>query len=199
MNDSKLKRELGRQLREFKFEVGDKGELLFQGSGLQLGGIFSFENLTRGDGVVYAYNRVVLQGRNHILDVILGNAAKIATWHIAPFAGNVTPQDNLTAATFASTTTEFVFYEEVARQAFTESGTATGGVLGNLSDRAEIVVGGGGSPQDTIHGLGILSASGKGSTSGVLLSAARLPSARTNLQVGDNLALGYQLTLTDAS
>lgn len=199
MNISKLQRELGRQLRDFKYEVGDNGEVVFAGSGLQIGGVFSVENLTKGDGIQFAYNRVVTEGLNHIVNVILGAAAKISTWHLAPFAGNVTPQANLTAATFASTTTEFQFYTAATRSAFTPSGAAANGVLGNLSDRAEITIGGGGTAQTTIHGLGVISASGKAATTGTLLSAARLPSARTNLEVDDVIALGYQLTLTDAS
>ena len=199
MNKSNLRRELGRQLRDFKYEIGDQGEVVFSESGLQIGGVFSVENLTKGDGVQYVYNRVVTQGLNHVLDVILGTVAKVTTWYLAPFAANVTPAASLTASNFHATTTEFTFYTDSERPAFAPTAAAATGVIGNLGSRAEITLGGGGTAQTTIHGLGVLSIAAKQSPAGVLLSAARLPSARSNLEPDDVIALGYQLTLSDAS
>lgn len=188
---TEMYRGLGASLRELA-ERRSNGDAL---SGVMAFGSFEVENLTRG-GKSVAHNLVTTQGLNHILDVVLGSTSAISTWYLAPFAGNATPAAGWTAANFDSNSTEFTNYTEAVRQTFSP-GSASGGVIGNLSSRAEITIGTPG--QDTIYGVGLLSASGKEATTGVLLSAARLASARTGLLEDDVIAIGYTLTLTDAS
>lgn len=182
---------LSRQLRDFGLPVED-------GEGtLVISGLFTLENLTRPSGISVARNRVVTEGLNYMAGVSIGSTSRITTWYLAPFAGNVTPQANLTAANFNSVTTEFTSYDEGARQEFTP-GSPAAGVIGNLSARAEITVADG--AQDVIYGLGVISASAKGggSDSGAtLFAAARFSSTRSGLLDGDVLALGYQLSVID--
>lgn len=189
--NSRLKRELRRQLRDFKYETG-LGVIRFQ-NGLVAAGAFTFS--VNGGPEVVTPNLVVEEGRNHMLNVELGGTVKIPTWYLAPFAGNVTPADNWTAANFAANSTEFTNYAETSRQEFT-SNTATASVISNLAARAEITVGAG--PQTTIWGAGLISSATKSGTSGVLFSASRLSNARDNLQENDVIAIGYSFTLADA-
>lgn len=195
MNKSKLYRELGRHVRNHNYEATSDG-ILFPQAGLVAQGVFEVENLTRGDGNTVAPNLVVTQGLNHVVAVILGGTSAVSTWYLAPFAGNVTPTAGWDASNFDSNATEFTNYDEASRQAFVDGG-ASGGAIDNLAARAEITIGSG--PQDTLHGVGLLSSAMKGGNQGVLMSAARLPSARTNLRVADVIALGYTYTVTDAS
>ena len=182
------KEDLGRQLRDFGVPVVESdGEIV-------LAGLFVVENLTRPSGISVARNRVVTQGLSYMAGVAIGPTAKISTWYLAPFAGNVTPQANLTAANFNSTTTEFTNYDEGTRREFTPGAVASG-VIGNLSARAEITIGDG--AQDIIYGLGLISSSAKAGTAGTLMAAARLGSPRGDLQEGDVIALGYQLSVID--
>jgi len=158
-------------------------------------GTFTIENLTRG-GISIARNTVTTQGLNHILDVVIGTTTAVNTWYLAPFAGNVTPNVSWTASSFDSNATEFTNYTEATRQTLVPSAAASG-VIGNLSSRAEITIGSG--AQDTIYGAGLLSASGKEATTGTLLAAARLATARTGLLEDDVIALGYTLTILNPS
>jgi len=191
---SQLRRELNRELRDFNYENTDEG-LLFPRQGLQICGVFEVENLTQG-GKSVAANLVVNQGLDFVVGVALGSTSAIATWYLAPFAGNATPATGWTASNFDSNSTEFTNYTEGTRQAFSP-GSVASGAIGNLSSRAEITIGS--SAQDTIYGVGVISSSGKEATSGVLFSAARLSSARTGLLEDDVIALGYTLQASDAS
>ncbi len=195
MNNSRLYRDLGRQIRDHKFEDNGQG-ILFPQAGLLAKGIFEVENKTQG-GISIAPNLVVTEGLNHILAVVLGATSKVSTWYLAPFAGNVTPAASWTGEDFASDATEFTNYDEAARQEFTD-GAVSSGSIDNLSSRAEITVGSG--SQDEIYGVGLISSSVKNSNSAssVLMSAARLTSSRDNLQDGDVIALGYTFTVSDA-
>src|SRR5690625_1039994 len=156
-------------------------------------GTFTVENLTRG-GISVVRNRVVDQGLDFIVAVVLGTTSKAANFYLAPFAGNVTPSAWWTADNFSASATEFTNYTESTRQKF-EPGTVADGKISNLNDRAEITIGSGN--QETIQGIGILTSSTKEGQSGVLLSAARLPTARDNLVEGDVIAIGYSFEVSN--
>lgn len=194
MNSNRIRRDLGRQIRDFKYETDGEGNVLLPQSGLLAYGVFDVENLTRG-GKSIAPNLVVTEGLNHILAVVLGATSKVSTWYLAPFAGNVTPSASWDASNFDANATEFTNYDEAARQEFVD-GSVSGGSINNLSSKAEITIAGG--AQDTIWGVGLLSSATKEGTAGVLLSAAKLASSRDSLQDGDTIALGYTFTVTDA-
>lgn len=201
MNRNKLSRFLGQQIRDHRFETDDVGAIRFQDAGLMAYGVFEVENLTRG-GKSIAPNLVVTEGLNHILAVTLGATAKTATWYLAPFAGNVTPAATWTAAgsgtDFATNASEFINYDETARPEFID-GAVSAGSIDNLASKAEITIGADTATQDTIWGVGLLSSAVKNSSSsGVLLSAAKLASSRANLLDGDVIALGYTFTVSDA-
>lgn len=193
MNDSRINKELQRGIRNFKYEQTETG-IFFPEAQIAVGGVFSVT--LNGQVVDEFHNLVVSQGLSHIVSVILGSASKIGTWYVAPFAGNATPANGWTAANFNSNATEFTNYTELTRRTFTP-GSESGGAINNLSARAEFTIGSG--VQDEIYGAGLISASAKEATTGVLLSAGRLPSPRQNLQEGDVLGIGYSFTATDAS
>lgn len=173
----------------------DLAQAVKTSTGMIAFGSFEVENLTRG-GVSVAHNLVSSQGLNHILDVVLGSTSPESTWYLAPFAGNATPASGWTAANFDSNATEFTNYTEAVRQTYSPA-AASGGVITNAASQAEITIGSG--AQDTIYGVGLISASGKEATTGVLLAAARLSSARTGLLEDDVIALRYQLTIAPST
>jgi hypothetical protein len=83
-------------------------------------------------------------------------------------------------------------FSQVTRPQYTP-GAAAGGVIGNLSAKAEfsIVC----STSIVVNGAALISENTKGGTSGVLASCARFANART-LFNGDNFELGYTVSLT---
>lgn len=131
------------------------------------------------------------QGRNHVLGVLLKGSAQTLTWYIAPYSGNYTPQDSDTAATFPGQASEYTGYSESARVAFVP-GTVAAGSVDNGASPATITSNQ--VAQQTIRGASLVSASTKGSTSGILLSAIKFPSPKL-LDNGDVLKFfaGFQL------
>lgn len=193
---SLLQRLLNRKVRDHKLEAGE-GIIRFD-NGVVLASVYSFAR--NGGPEELAPNLVPTEGLNVWIDVLLGDTTKIPTWYIAPFAGNVTPASIWTAANFASTATEFTNYTESNRQENVLPANATAGAINNLSDRAVFTVGAATGPDNTtIWGAGTLSSSTKGGTSGYLLSATRAVNAKQNLVEGEQISIGFSLSLSDNS
>lgn len=193
---STLDRLLKQKARDHKFEAG-AGIVRFN-NGVVLSSIYSFAR--NGGPEELAPNLVPTEGLNVWIDILLGDTTKVPTWYIAPFAGNVTPQSTWTAANFAAESTEFVNYDESNRQELVLPSNATSGAINNLSNRAVFTVGAlTGTDNETIWGAGTLSSSTKGGTSGYLLSATRVPNAKQNLVDGEQISIGFTLSLSDNS
>ena len=147
---------------------------------------------------IWTPNRVVNQGLNYALNAALLGQGTNSNWYIAPFAANVNPAANVTAANFASTLTEFTNYTQGTRPAWNADGAATAMELINDASPALITVGSG--AQTSIYGAGLISTSGKGATSGILFSAGLLQAAALlNLAAGFEVRLKYRLTASSAS
>lgn len=139
------------------------------------GFIWTFEHLSKDGHVVdVQHNLMPLEGLNHWIDVLLGKAPQQALWHIGLFSGDYTPVPSDTALTFPVQATEFTAYEGAGRKPFVAA-AASGGESHNHATPAEFTFTGNG----TIYGGFISSASGKGATSGVLLSAVRFAVPKT--------------------
>ena len=149
-----------------------------------------------GLGETIDHNLATVEGIKHILDCVLHGATQYTTWCLAPWTNNVTEQATWTAATFASTAGELTTqYSEATRVTFVEAAATDLGITTNAANPATFT-----SAVDNvvIRGLGLLSHSTKGSTSGVLLSAIKYATARTLVTTGDSIGLTYQVTLSDA-
>lgn len=193
MSLSKL---LNQKARDFKFEAGD-GIIRFD-NGVTLVSLYSFSR--NGGPEELSPNLVPTEGLNTWVDVLLGDTTKITQWYIAPFAGPVTPNSSWTADNFTATSTEFTNYTETYRQDLTVPSNATSGAINNLSNRAVFTIGAlTGSANTTIEGAATLSAQNKSSQSGVILSATRAPNAKQNLVEGEQVSIGFSLSLSDNS
>ena len=192
---SNLKRELQRAVGNHRFEQNDQGGLYFPAAGLVLAGMF---NIQKNDEEVEEFpNLIVDEFKNSALEQLFGGTAKIGTYYIAPYAGNVTPAASWTAANFTANSTEFTAYDESTRGVWTV-GAAASGAINNSASKATFTVSTAPS-QTTIWGAGLLSASAKSATTGVLVAANKAAAARDNLVAADVITLGYTLTLSDAS
>lgn len=147
---------------------------------------------------IWTPNRVVNQGLNYALNAALLGQGVNSSWFIAPFAANVDPAANVTAANFSSTLTEFTNYTQANRQAWVPDGAATAQELINDATPALFTIGGG--AQTSIYGAVLVSVSGKGATTGILFSAGLLQSAALlNLAQGFEVRLKYRLTASSNS
>lgn len=139
------------------------------------GFIWTFEHVSQDGTVVETiHNLMPLQGLNHWIDVLMGKTAQVPQWYVGLFSGDYVPLPGDTAATFPAQATEYTDYAGATRLPFMVA-QASGGEASNNAAPAEFTFTGAG----TIYGGFISSASGKGATSGVLLSATRFDVPKT--------------------
>jgi hypothetical protein len=185
-------RELYRHFRNFNYEYDDKNNLLI--SHAKIGGVYE-TFAPDGLGWVATPNLITTEGANHLLSVGVAGGSQVGPWYVAPFSGNVTVADTWVAATFAATATELTSqYSESTRVAFTESVPASKST-NNTANPATFTAA---SDNVNIWGVGLLSSSTKGGTSGTLLSAAKYSSVRNLPTTGDTIAIKYTLTLANS-
>lgn len=157
-----------------------------------------FGRVNGGEWVKEGDNIIPIEGLAHLLNVSLGSKAKEAGYYIALFSGSATPAANWTAASFAATANEIVSmtegYSNPTRPAWTPA-TATTGSIDNLVTVASVTIATSGTLNVT--GAALLSASGKGATTGVLISASKYSTPRT-FQNGDTYEIGYRVSLVDS-
>lgn len=143
-------------------------------------------------------NLIPAEGIAHVLNTVWGAEAKVATWYVALFGGNVTPASTWTAANFTANATEITStsegYSESTRQEFVDA-PASAGVLGNLAARATFTINC--TSTLNVYGAALLSSNVRGGTTGILSSACRFAAVRT-LSDGDSYELGYEVELTDS-
>lgn len=158
-------------------------------NGTDITGLLTRQRLD-ADGFAFGPNRVVDQGINYIMNAALRGEGVLSAFYIAPFAANVAPAAGLTAASFTATMTEFINYDETARRPWVTDAAATAMFLENAAAPALFTVAGG--AQTTIWGAGLLSASPKSSTAGVLISAQRRASV-LNAEDDFQIRIRYRL------
>jgi hypothetical protein len=158
---------------------------------LTAGAEYKVEHIRDGQviGSELVHNLMPTEGANHVLGVALHGDTQVTTWYIGIYGANYTPQLTDTAATFPGAATELTTYAESARVVFNES-APSGGVSDNSANKAEFTS----NANATVYGGFIVSASGKGSTSGVLLSAVKFASPKT-FNSGDVLRVTAGFTL----
>lgn len=195
-----FRKDVARDLANGKFEsAGVAGIYMPTVRGI-LGGRY-FDRVIRGGQVIDfgdTSNMIVDQGFVDILNTVFGATSKKAGFYVAIFAGAVNPAANWTAAGFASTASEITSntegYTQSTRPQWTPA-AATTPQMDNYAAKAAYTI----ATASTlnVNGAALLSDSGKGSTAGVLISAARYSNTR-QLQNADNYEVGFRLTFASA-
>jgi len=196
LNQSKtLRRDFSKALRGGKYEKTEGGVLLPK-SMIEARG--EYVEVLNGEVVGFHRNMVVDQGFVDILNTYLGATAKKSGFFVALFSGAVTPAANWTAATFSSAASEIVSgtegYTEATRRPWTPAAASTP-QMDNYAAKATFTIAT--AATLNVNGAALLSDSAKGSTAGVLVSAARYANTR-QLQNGDNYEVGYRITFSAA-
>ena len=202
MINPKVVAEIRRAVARKQYEIADAGRLYLTAAKAFAGGVF--EHSLNGGPWELAPNLLPTQGRNFILDVALGALAKQAAWYMAPFATNTAPIAGLTAANFAATQGEFKNYTAATRALWTPDASANG-VQANTTTGITITIDDGTTfNQFDMYGLGLISSSAKGATTGFLAACALFldgdgdPRPRMGLVETDVLGLRYTITLTSS-
>lgn len=185
--------ELARMFRNHKWERDDNGAILI--GRVRVHGQYE-TTAPDGLGTVVCDNLLTTEGCNYLLSVGIAGGTQYTTFYVAPFGANVAVADTLTAANFAATQTELTntHYSESTRVAYVESVPAAKS-LNNTASPATFTAA---TTNVLIYGVGLLSASAKSATTGVLLSAANYTTVRTLPSVSDTLGVKYTLTLANS-
>jgi hypothetical protein len=187
-------REFLNLMKRFKYERTDDGGILFPTAHVMAHG--EYIHSVNGQDERIDKNLIVDEGLVHMLNVTLGATAKIAAWYVALYAGSTAVAANWTAANFAATASEITSgtegFSETTRRAWTPA-VATTPSIDNVASKAShtIVT----ASQLNVKGAALLSVNTKGSTSGVLHSAAAFSATRV-LNNGDDFQLGYRASFT---
>lgn len=188
---SRYLRDFRRLFANHKWDVDDDGGVLIGSA--RIGGVFEHE-APDGLGVLTDHNLITTEGGNYLLSVGLAGGTQYGTFYVAPFSGAVAVTTALTAANFASTQTEITTgYSESTRVAYVES-APSGMSTNNTASPATVTAA---IDNLIIRGVGLLSTSTKGATTGVLLAAANYSTARTLPTTNDTLGIKYTLTLSN--
>lgn len=188
-------REFLRAVRNGHYEHTDDGRILFPKQKILLGGVF--DHSVNGADHRRDANLFVAQGRDNILDIFQNQVGQNGGgYFLAPFSGNVAIADNLTAATFTATQTEFTSYASSTRVAWVKNGASASQSISNSSSPAQFTINVTG--PSTIWGVGMLTASAKLATTGFLEAATQFSAARSGLLNGDVLSVAYTLSATSS-
>lgn len=142
-------------------------------------------------------NIVPIEALNYLLKTGLTNVGGLSNWYVAPYANNVVPAANLTAANFTATMGEFATYTELTRPAFVVPADPTNGVFANTAAPAVITAGAVGAGGVDIFGAAILSASAKNAITGKLFCCSPFSAARKLFET-DKLTTEYTVSAVSA-
>lgn len=190
-----LQQEAAREIRAERFDITPDGIYL-----PRIGAIAAGEYFGRVNGGAWQKegdNLIVTEGFAHMLNVTFDTStAKPAGYYLAIFSGNTAPAANWTAAAFAAVASEIVSMTEghtgATRPVWTPAKTTTGSI-DNMATVASLTIAT--SSQLNVTGAALLTASVRGGTTGVLVSASLYAAPRT-FQAGDIYELGYRINLT---
>lgn len=141
-------------------------------------------------------NRLTKQGLIKLVN-LLGGHVSSAALYIAPFSGNVTPQDDWTGADFTSNATEFTAYTGSNRLPWTTvAATSTPQIINTAALAAATMTLAAGGPH-TIRGAGLIEGAAKSATTGALVVASRFDADLTGLAEGGKVAIEYGINATD--
>lgn len=163
----------------------------FSPDGYEIPGMFAwhgaFQDWMDGEYLGKWPNLITTQGKNYVLDVAAGGGAQISPFYFAPNSNAATPLITWTAASWA---TEQENYTEATRQEWVDTAASAGSK--GTTTKATLTADTGGM---TINGIGLLSVSTKGSTSGTLLSAVAR-AAELTVPATSTYDVGYTATIT---
>lgn len=156
-----------------------------------------YTTMVNGKDPQVDYNLMPAAAILHMLDVTLRNQTRYASWYVALFSGATAPASTWTAANFSANATEITSssegYTEATRQLWVPA-AASAGKITNAASMAHFTIATASSV--TVRGVALLSDSAKGSTTGVLASAAQITPART-LYDTDTHDAEFSVELTD--
>ncbi len=189
-----LKKELARAIANEAYDITNEGIYFPVQSALLRG---EYVDSVNGGPEVITCNTIVDEGIAFLLSVALAQTAKPAGFYLAPFSGSATPAQNWTASNFASVASEIVSqaegYTAATRPVWTPPASVNATQIDNYAAKASVTIAT--ATSLNVNGIGLLTNSTRGGTTGALISAAKYSATRV-LQNGDVWDIGYRISLT---
>lgn len=135
------------------------------------------------------HNLLPQEAVTFIAGLLRNTEAPIGTWYIGLFEGNYVPDKNATAAILQSTIVECTAYTEGTRPEWTHAFDGNS-LIDNLNARATFTF----NADKRVYGAFLISASGKGGTTGRLLSIARFSQPK-DISAGEPFTVAAGITL----
>jgi hypothetical protein len=162
---------------------------------LKLSGRFDVDHIRNGKliGTTYGYNKVTVDGRNHMLGVTLkGTPSPSTTWYVGIFSGNYTVLGTESSSVLTSTFSQVTSSDlsNSVRPTFT-MGSVSSGSVNNTSNKAAFTF----TDSVTVYGAFIINDNDLAGVTGVLLSAANFTTSRSVI-ADDVLNVGYTISTT---
>lgn len=197
---ARVRAQIANALRLHKYDRADNGRIRV--AGIDIGGALQVrdyrdmslevagidDNTMTTEGMVHAANNIL---------VPTGGYPQVTQWYVAPFSGNHTPDEDVTAVTFNAAATEFTAYTSATRLALVVAAAATTPATGNTGNEALMICSTGG-PYN-VYGAYLLSVATKGNGGGKSLAGIRLDNPKLGMSGGDKLGFEYVLTLGNAA
>lgn len=138
-------------------------------------------------------NLIPQVGIDHFVGLLRGTASVISNWYVGVYEGDFVPTSATTSADLQTSAQESLAYSEASRPIW---GNSYDGVqlVTNLDSRAEYTF----TADKRLYGAFLVSASGKGTATGTLLSIARFASPY-DVPAGSTFRLGASITIVPAS
>ncbi len=128
-------------------------------------------------------NLMPIQGMDHLLTTVLKDGAKVTQWYLSVYGNPYTPISADVMSTFPTLSGELTDYNNAQRYSYTP-GTVLNGTVDNVAAPVEVVF----PVERTVYGGFLASSAGKGSASGILLSAVRFASPK-QVEAGASLSI----------
>ena len=177
-----------------RYEVSDSG-IYFPRQSVNMAGKYRMSQA--GAEPVESHNLLTKEGLIHLLNVSLGKVAKPAQYYIALISGNTAPASNWQAANFTAVASEIVSLSEgytlATRIPWDAENAAADTHIDNYGREVEVTFATAASINVT--GAALLTAAGKGATTGTLVSASLYPAPYTFMN-GNTFKVGYRLEMT---
>lgn len=178
------------------FDVTNSG-IIIPDASLMVGGVFSTEIIRDGIslGIERHANKVVNEGLNHLLGVVLSGVPAITSWFIGLWEDNVAPAADWTSNNLRTKVTECEAYDEGARQAWQEDGAASQQITNSTKATFTINL------SKAVYGAFLTSASpndGSADAAGTLF-AASLFSVPRNVVDNDQLLVTYTVVASSTT
>jgi len=173
-------------------------------SGIMLQGILQFDHYRKGVLISGGYpeppNTFTTQGMAYLLNIIFFTTSKAASliWYVGTYKNNITPAVGNTAAVCLGAAGTFgecqdADYDDPAtdKPSYTTATTATASITNSVAGKAAYVW----KQSITVYGAFLSTVAAKTATTGVLMCAKKLSTARAVVD-DDESALTYTISLT---